>query len=89
MTAPPQKKSPGAVAAANRAEGSGQSAAIVPQSRYAQKRFATLRALAALRGIALYRADDGVYIASRWGLIRELPALDDVAAFLEQQEARA
>jgi hypothetical protein len=88
MTAPPQKKAPGAVPAANRAEGSGQSDAIVPQSRCAQKRFATLRAHAALRGIALYRADDGFYIASRWGLFRELPTLDDVARFLAQQGVR-
>lgn len=88
MTAPPQKKSPGAVAAANRAEGSGQSAAIVPQSRYAQKRFANLRAHAALRGIGVDRTSHGTFVVRRWALYRELPTLDDVARFLDQQEAR-
>lgn len=52
------------------------------------KEFASLRAQAALRGHALHRSNpaDGPtrYWASRWGVTRELPTLQDVRNFLCQ-----
>lgn len=54
----------------------------------ADKEFATLRAQAALRGHELHRSNpaDGPtrYWASRWGMTRELPSIQDVRAFLRQ-----
>lgn len=47
------------------------------------KRFATLRAKAALGGWMLELGDDGV-IASRWGQSRALPDLPAAEAFLRQ-----
>lgn len=51
----------------------------------AEKTFRTLQARLALRDFALTRVDaDGcpvVYTVTRWGLVRELASLEDVAAF--------
>ncbi len=50
------------------------------------KTFVTLHAKFALVGLTLYRsvnADGGiVYVAGRWGYLRELKSLEAVAAFL-------
>ena len=50
------------------------------------KRFATLRARAALAGVALYQStNDGgktAYIASRWALTKELASLDAAEIWL-------
>jgi len=52
------------------------------------KRFATLRALLALKGHVLSRThgDDGPvrFYVTRWGLVRELPDIAAVRAFAEQ-----
>ncbi len=52
------------------------------------KVFATLRAQFALRGHALHRTSsvDGAatYYAERWGLVRDLPTLEDAQQFLTQ-----
>lgn len=53
-----------------------------------QKRLATLRARAALAGVALYsiEGDDGrpLYVLTRWHLTRELRTLDEVDAWLDK-----
>lgn len=53
-----------------------------------RKAFETLRAAAAFKGYTLARTNpaDGcvTYYASRWGLIRELRSLSEVAAFVTQ-----
>lgn len=55
------------------------------------KRFATLQALGALRGISVQRfeRDDGrhAFLATRWALTRELPDLAAVQQFLAVQGA--
>lgn len=52
------------------------------------KAFSTLQAAYALRGHTLHRTDpaDGpvAYWAERWGLVRYLPTLHDVALYLAQ-----
>lgn len=52
------------------------------------KAFATLAATLALDGHQLVRSDrqDGAvtYFVSRWGMVRHLPDLDAVAAFVRQ-----
>jgi len=57
-----------------------------PTGERAGKAFETLRAAMALRGHALHRSDpaDGpvTFWAERWGLVRHLPTLHDVALFL-------
>lgn len=58
------------------------------QTAAADKEFFTLRAAAALRGHALHRSDpaDGPvkYWATRWGVTRDLPTIEDVRAFVRQ-----
>ena len=54
-----------------------------PLSRYAEKRFATLQAQAALMGIGLERIPGG-FVVTRWNLGRELESLDAVAEMLAQ-----
>lgn len=52
------------------------------------KEFSTLRAMAAMRGHQLHRSNptDGpvAYWATRWGIARELPTIEDVRAFVRQ-----
>jgi hypothetical protein len=52
------------------------------------KRFATLRAQAAIAGHELRREPSGdsawLYVIRRWGLRRELASLDDLAAWLDR-----
>lgn len=59
----------------------------------AEKAFSTLQARLALRGFALTRTDGAgcpvVYTVTRWGLMRELASLDDVAALAERVGAPA
>lgn len=51
----------------------------------AEKSFSTLQARLALRGFALTRTEDAgglvVYTVTRWGLVRELSSLVEVATF--------
>ena len=53
-----------------------------------RKTLATLRARAALVGVALVPSTDDhdrpVYIASRWGLTRQLDSLEEVEVFLKR-----
>jgi hypothetical protein len=53
-----------------------------------QKQFTTLRARLAMQGHSLHRTspdnDAVAYYVERWGLVRHLPTLDDVARFLVQ-----
>ena len=53
-----------------------------------EKQFATLRAQFAMQGHTLLRTSpiDGAvtYYAQRWGLVRNLPTLDDARRFLAQ-----
>ena len=53
-----------------------------------EKDFSTLRAMAAMRGHQLHRSNpaDGplTYWATRWGVTRELPTIEDVRAFVRQ-----
>ncbi|MCI1191603.1 hypothetical protein MOJ79_07095 [Calidifontimicrobium sp. SYSU G02091] len=58
--------------------------AIVTSVTNVGKRFATLRACAALLGATLHRLEDGRYLLARWGLSRELDTLDDAAALLDR-----
>ncbi len=59
-----------------------------PTAQRPGKAFETLRAAFALKGHTLHRTDpaDGpaTYWAERWGLVRHLPTLHDVALFLAQ-----
>ena len=57
----------------------------------AEKTFSTLQARLALRGFALTRAPGCpvVYTVTRWGLVRELASMDDVAAFADRVGAPA
>ena len=52
----------------------------------AEKAFATLQARFALLGHCLYRTDaangTGVFLVSRWGMVKELPDMVAVARFL-------
>lgn len=58
-----------------------------------EKAFSTLQARLALRGFALTRTDGAgrpvVYTVMRWGLVRELPRLEDVTAFADRVGAPA
>lgn len=53
-----------------------------------RKKLATLQAQAALLGVALVPSTDDhdrpVYIASRWGLTRQLDSFEEVEAFLKR-----
>lgn len=59
-----------------------------PTGQRADKAFKTMAATLALQGHILTRSNpsDGpvTYYATRWGLVRNLPDLDAVAAFLRQ-----
>lgn len=59
----------------------------------AEKAFSTLQARLALRSFALTRTDGAncqvVYTVTRWGLVRELASLEDVAAFADRVGAPA
>lgn len=59
-----------------------------PTAQPCGKAFATMRAAFAIQGHALHRTDpaDGAvtYWVERWGLVRHLPTLHDVALFLAQ-----
>lgn len=46
-----------------------------------QKRIASVTARLALAGIALLRAPDGTFVATRWSLTRVLPTLDSAEVF--------
>lgn len=56
------------------------------------KRFATLRARAALAGVELHRSTDDhdrpLYCAVKWAMVRHLSSLDEVAAWLAQVDGR-
>lgn len=58
-----------------------------------QKRFATLQAQAALRGITLHRLEGDfspvIYIATEGPYSRQLDDLDQVAAFLQRRLGKA
>lgn len=58
-----------------------------------QKRFATLRAAAALAGITLLQIEGDlqpvVYIGTRWAMTRQLDSLDEVASWLSRVTGRA
>jgi hypothetical protein len=66
----------------------GTDTRIVGAGQAPGKEFATLQARAALVGHALHQiiTADGEtrYLASRWGLTRELPTIEDVRQFVEQ-----
>lgn len=66
----------------------GTDTRIVGAGQTPGKKFATLQARAALVGHALHEiiTADGQarYLASRWGLTRELPTIEDVRQFVEQ-----
>ena len=59
-----------------------------PTSQQTNKAYSTLRAALALRGHALHRLDsadgESTYWVERWGLVRHLLTLHDVAQFLVQ-----
>jgi len=59
-----------------------------PTTQQTDKAYSTLRAALALRGHALHRLDsadgESTYWVERWGLVRYLPTLHDVAQFLAQ-----
>lgn len=59
-----------------------------PTGQRPRKAFETLRAAFAMQGHALHRTDpaDGpvTYWVERWGLVRNLSALDDALEFLKQ-----
>jgi hypothetical protein len=59
-------------------------ARIIGESETDRKQFATLAARFALVGHELHRLRDGGFLATRWGLSRELPTLADAEAFLRQ-----
>lgn len=58
-----------------------------------RKRFATLQAAAALRGITLHQSHDEAgrprYIVNRWALTKELSDIEAVELFLAVQGVRA
>lgn len=62
------------------------------QGDFTAKRFATLRARAAIAGVTLYAIenDHGAprYIVSRWNLTRELSSLDAVERWLDLTTGR-
>lgn len=47
-----------------------------------EKRLSTLRAKAALHGIAVHQLADGGFIVCRWGMSKDVPDLDALARFL-------
>lgn len=59
-----------------------------PTGQRADKAFKTMTATLALQGHILTRSNpsDGpvTYYVTRWGLVRHLPTLDDVKAFVRQ-----
>lgn len=58
-----------------------------------QKRFATLRAAAALAGITLLQIEGDlqpvVYIGTRWAMTRQLDSLDEVSSWLSRVTGKA
>lgn len=46
------------------------------------KRFATLKAKAALMGIAIHQLADGGFLACRWNLSKDLPDADALSRWL-------
>lgn len=57
------------------------------------KRFATLRAIAALSGVTLFRMEGDlqsvVYIATRWAMTKQLDSLDEAATWLSRVAGKA
>ena len=57
------------------------------------KRFATLRATAALSGVTLFCIEGDlqpvVYIATRWAMTKQLDSLDDAASWLARVTGKA
>lgn len=53
-----------------------------------QKRFATLKAKAALMGIAVHKLADGGFLACRWNLTKDLPDLDALSRWLHTMGVR-
>ena len=89
MNAPTLKdEAPGAVRGAEGLAENTKSTTIVSRADIERKQFETCRAIAALAGITLYKAerDDGTtaFIAAKHGLTRELHTLDDVIEWLDR-----
>jgi hypothetical protein len=53
-----------------------------------QKRFATLKAQAALHGIAVHQLADGGYLVCRWNMTKDVPDLDALSRFLHTMGVR-
>ncbi len=53
-----------------------------------EKRLATLKAKAALAGIAVHQLADGGYLCCRWNMTRDVPDLDALSRFLHTQGVR-
>lgn len=47
-----------------------------------EKRLATLKAKAALHGIAVHQLADGGFLVCRWNMTKDVPDLDALARFL-------
>lgn len=91
LVTPAQEKAAGAATPATAIKNLqiGSSVSAAEEIGNPEKAFATLRAAFALRGHRLERAFHGdskepTYYAERWGLVRYLPTLHDVAMFLTQ-----
>lgn len=50
-----------------------------------EKRLATLKARAALAGVAIHMLANGGYLACRWNLSKDLADLDALETWLKQQ----
>lgn len=86
---PADEGAPGPLAGGTGREGTNETdAPTLTPSRYQEKTFARLAALAALRGIELHQLPDGRYAVRRWALERVLENLDEARAFLERQGVR-
>jgi len=57
-------------------------ASIIAAEAEASKRLATLRAKAALQGIAVHSLADGGYLVIRWNMTKDVPDLDGLSRFL-------
>lgn len=56
---------------------------VIAQAAAVLKDVETLRAQFALRGHGLHQSGTGYYV-ERWGMVRDLPTLEDVRKFLAQ-----
>lgn len=80
----PEEKTPGSSplpSADSKANQASDHILAETEQRNERERFATVQAQLALQAFVLRKLDEGGFIATRWGICRELPDLESVERF--------